>query len=339
MEQAQNNDNVLLEDLSSIIREMVNDLDDSARRITKKPAGARLQNLQSTVYSIDAPVVHRLAPLERYMKDWTEFVSGNKECLDKRAIKFLCWVPTIAIDVRFLACVESSGIELNWRSLAGLVRSCHCMWENMPHKSPSVHIIRGLLNRYRGTNQVLHKWQAHFDALLPRYAPPIMAENLLRGGRSLASFIDEWRIEPQSAFFQTVVEIATATCRNRLDQPTDNLLVLLFRDLLPWPGWNPSNFKKEIGAIILHRPMSDQSRETIQRFILHFEGLGDPRLSVNRVKWAEVPQKAKDRLIHWLRQESPYVSPEHVHQHGKGWVWMQRASIQDPLSFEGADRQ
>jgi hypothetical protein len=317
---------------------MVNDLDDSARRITKKPAGACLLDLQSTVDNIDAPVVHRPAPLERYASDWTEFVSGARESLDERAIEFLSWVPEIAIDARFLAYVESSGIELGWRTLAGLVRSCHCMWGNMPPERPSVHIVGALLNRYRGTNQVLHKWQAHFDALLTRYAPQIMADKLIRDGRSLASFVDEWRIEPHSAFFRRVVEIATAACRDRLDQPPDDLLVLLFRDLLPWPGWEPSNFKKEIGAIILHRPMSDKLRETIQRFVLHFEGLGDPRLSVNRVKWAEVPEEAKDRLIRWLRHENPYVFSEHVYQQGKGWVWKQRASIQDPLSFEDADR-
>ena len=336
MDQAQKNDNVLSGDLSSLLREMVSDLDDSAGRITKKPAGARLQNLQGTVDSIDAPVVHRPAPLERYALEWTQFVSGSKESLDKKAIEFLSWVPEIAIDVRFLACVERSGIELPWRTLAGLVRSCHWMWEKIAPESPSVRIVRGLLSRYGGTNQGLHKWQAHIEALLTKYAPQIMADKLTSDGEGLASFIDEWRIEPQSAFFRRVVRCATATCRNRLDQPTDNLLALLFRDLLPWPGWEPSNLKEEIGAIILHRPMSDQLRGTIQRFVLHFEGLGDPRLSANRIKWAEVPDQAKDRLIQWLRQENPYTFSERVYQQGKGWAWKRRASLRDPLSFEDA---
>jgi len=334
MEHPQKNDDVPLKDLSSLIRELVNDLDDAARRITKKPAAVCLRNLQSTVYGIDAPVVHRGAPLERYMLEWLEFVSGNKESLDKRAIRFLCWVPEIAIDVRFLACVQSSGIELNRRTLAGLVRSCHCMWESMPPDTESVRIIQGLLHRYRGTDQVLRKWQSATEALLASDAPRVMADKLVGGGRSLAAFIDEWRIEPQSAFFQRMVEIATATCRNRLDRLTGTPLVLFFRDLLPWPGWKPSTFKKEIGALIRHNPMSDRSREAVQRFILHFEGLGDPRLSANRVKWSEVPDQAKDRLIRWLRRENPYAFSEHVYQQGKGWVWRQKASLGDPLSFE-----
>lgn len=163
-----------------------------------------------------------------------------------------------------------------------------------------------------------------------------MADKLVGGGRRLASFIDEWRIEPQSAYLRSVVEIATAACRDRLDGPTGVLFVLLFRDLLPWPGWKPSTFKKEIGALILHKPMSDRLRETIQRFVLHFEGLGDPRLSANRVKWAEVRKEAKDRLIDWLGRENPYLFPEHVYQQGEGWTWRERASLRDPLSFEDA---
>lgn len=339
MKQAQKNHDNPLEDLASVVREMVTDLNDSIRCITKKPAGARLQNLRSTVYTMDSTVVHRPAPLERYTKEWSKFISGSKESLDKKAVGFLCWVPEIAIDTRFLACVKSSGMDLNRRSLAGLIRSCHCMWENIPPENPSVHIVIGLLNRYRGTDQVVHKWQAHFDALLAEDAPQTMAGKLLRSGKSLASFINEWRIEPLSVFFRKVVELAAAACRSRLGLPASNLHVLLFRDLLPWPGWKPSNFKKEIGDIILHTPMSNQSQETIQRFILHYEELGDPRLSANRIKWAEVPQKAKDRLIHWLNRENPCLFPEHVYQQGKGWVWKQRVSLWDPLSFEHGDRQ
>ncbi|OPY68457.1 MAG: hypothetical protein A4E62_02052 [Syntrophorhabdus sp. PtaU1.Bin002] len=339
MRQGQNKHDVLLEDLGSIVREMVTDLDDSARNITKKPAGIRLSNLQGTVCDIDAPLVHRPVPLERYTKEWIDFIGGSKKSLDKRAIGFLCWVPEIAIDTRFLACVESSGITLNRRFLGGLVRSCHCMWEDVWPEGTPVHMVRSLLSRYRGTDQALLKWQAHLDALLAEHSPQIMADRLLCSGRGLTSFVDEWHIEPQSAFFRRVIEVATAACRNRLDQPTSDLLVLVFRDLLPWPGWKPSNFKKEIGEIILYRPMSNRSREMIQRFVLHFEGLGDPRMSANRLKWMEVPQKAKDRLIHWLGQENRHVFSEHVYQQGKGWVWKQMISIWDPLSFENADRQ
>jgi hypothetical protein len=337
MDHPQKNDDVLLKDVSALIRELANDLDDSAVRITKKPAMVRLRNLQNTVYGIDAPVVNRGAPLERYMKDWKEFVRGNKKSLDKRAVRFLCWVPEVAIDVRLLAAVQSSGIALNWRTLAGLVRSCHCMWESMPQISQAVQIIKGLLRRYRGTNQVLRKWQSATEALFASDAPRVMADKLVGGGRSLALFIDEWRIEPQSAYLRRVVEIATATCRSRLDQLTGPLLALFFRDLLPWPGWNPSTFKKEIGALIQHNPMSDRSRETVQRFILHFEGLGDPRLSVNRVKWSEVPNRARDHLIRWLGRENPYTFSEHLYQQGRGWVWKQKTSLRDPLSFEDAE--
>ncbi len=333
MGKVRRDDGLLTEGLSLAVREMMADLTDSARRLTKRPAADRLQNLQSAVQGIDAPVVHRPPPHERHRADWTDFTSGMRESLDERTVRFLSWVPEIATDMRFLGYVETSGIELGPRSLVGLVRSCHAMWESIPSGSPSPGIIRGLIDRYQGTDRILQKWRGHSDMLLTGEGPGVMAAMLLRSGKGLASFIREWRIESRSPFVRRVVEIAAAACRNRLGQPSRNLLVLLFRDLLPWPGWEPSRFKREIGALILHRPVDPRAREMIQRFVLNFEGLGDPRLPANRVGWAEVSEKARDRMIHWLRQANPYVLPEQVHQQGVGWVWMQRPSLRDPLTF------
>ncbi len=337
MERKQRSDDALVKDLTFLIRELVDALDDSAGRLTKKQAAMSLRNLQRTADGRGkAPPVHRGTPLERYTSDWTDYVSGKKASLDKRAIRFLCWVPGIATDGRFLAAFKSSGIGPSRRTLAGLVRSCHCMWDDMPRISPSIDIVRGLLQAYGGSDKVLRKWQAHIEVLLAKDAPRRMADKLVGGERSLASFMEEWCIEPQSDFFRRVVVIACAACRNRLDGLDRALFVLLFRDLLPWPGWDPPTFKREIGALIQHDPMSERSRETIQRFVLHFEGLGDPRLSANRVQWAEVPIAAKERMIDWLCKENPYVFSEHVYQQGEGWVWKQRASPHDPLSFRDA---
>ena len=176
MAQAQQQDiYVSFEELNTIIQEVLSNLDVSAHGLTREPPGMRLQNLQSAAYGIDAPVVYRQMPFERHMKEWTRFISGDSEALDKAAIKYLCWVPEIAIDERFLRYVESSPIELNWRSLAGLVRSCHCKWEELSPESTSLSIIRVLLKRYKGPNRVLRnmagtsrcparsKWSASFS--------------------------------------------------------------------------------------------------------------------------------------------------------------------------------
>ncbi len=84
-------------------------------------------------------------------------------------------------------------------------------------------------------------------------------------------------------------------------------MIVLFRDILSWSGWKLSAFKKEIGALILHKPMTGKMQGTIQRFVIQHKELGDPRLKANRVKWAEVSQQAKDLLIQWLRRENPFV--------------------------------
>ncbi len=334
MAQIQQDEYASFEDLSIIIREVVSNLDTSLQRLTQAPPGSRLQNLQNTVCSIDAPVVHRPWPLQRHLQEWAAFISGEAETLDNPAIKYLCWVPEIAIDTRFLTYVENSTIELNWRSLAGLVRSCHCRWEHLSFEGPSISIVINLLKHYKGSNRVLLKWQANIDAVLGRKAPLVSAERLIRSGKRLQSFLNEWRFETQSPFFQKLIEITAAMCRNQVNRLPDDVLVLFFKDLLSWPGWRISAFKKEIGALILHKPMNGRVQETIQRFILHHNEFGDPRLPVNAIKWAEVPEQARGLFVQWLRQENLLVFNDHVFQQGRGWVWQQRASGMDHFARE-----
>jgi hypothetical protein len=334
MAQTQQGGYLSFEELNVIIQEVVRGLAVSEQRLTREPLGLRLQNLQSAAYSIDAPVVYRPTPFEQHVKEWTRYISGANKSLGKPTIKYLCWVPEIAIDERFLLYVESSSIELNWRSLAGLVRACHCKWEELSPESTSLSIIRVLLKRYRGPNRALRTWQTHPDALIGQNGPLLLVEILIRAGRSLDSFLDEWRLETQSIFFQIFIEIVAARCRVQINRLPEDVLLLLFRDILSWQGWRPSAFKKEIGALILHKPMSTRAQETVQRFVLHHKELGDPRLPVNRIKWAEVPVPARNLFVQWLRKENPLVFSEHIFQQGRGWTWQQKANGLEPLAFE-----
>lgn len=188
--------------------------------------------------------------------------------------------------------------------------------------------------RYKGPNQVLHNWQAHPDALLSQNGPLLLAEILIRTGKNLRSFLDEWRLETRSFFFQTLIGIAAARCRLQINRLPDDVLLMLFKDLLSWPGWNPAAFKKEIGALILHQPMNPRVLETIQRFVLHHKELGDPRQRVNGFKWAEVPLQARKVFVEWLNRENPFSFNEHIFQQGKGWTWRQKPSGLEPLSFK-----
>jgi hypothetical protein len=325
---------VSFEELDTTIREVMSMLDASAHGLTRESPGTQLRNLQSTVYGIDAPVVYRQMPFELHKKAWMRFVSGDSETLDKVAIKYLCWVPEIATDERFLLYVENSAIELKLRSLAGLVRSCHYRWEDLSPESASLSIIKVLLKRYNGPNQVLHRWQRHPDTLLGQNAPLLLAEMFIRAGGSLRSFLDEWRLDTQSSFFQTFIGIAAARCRAQINRLPDDVLLMLFRDLLSWQGWDPSAFKKEIGALILQQPMGPRIQEVVQRFILHHKDLGDPRLRINGLKWSEVPLQARKVFVEWLSLENPLSFNEHIFQQGKGWTWRQQTSKLEPLSLK-----
>jgi len=326
---------ITFEDLDATIREVMSTLDASAHGLTREPPGTRLMNLQSTAYGIDAPIKHRSAPFERHSKEWTDFVSGKNKVLDEATVRYLCWVPEIAIDEQFLRYIENSTIELKWRSIAGLIRSYHCKWDEViPNESASVAIIRTLLKRYKGDNDILRRWQTHSEALLSVNGPRLLAEMFIRGGKGLKPFLQEWRIETQSPFFQTIIRITAATCRQQINRLPDDVLLMLFRDILSWQGWDPLALKKEIGALIMHQPMRSGIREVIQRFILHHTDLGDPRLRVNGLKWADVPLQARKVFIEWLRQETPFAFNEHVFQQGKGWTWQNSAARLEPLTFD-----
>ena len=339
MVEAQQDDRLSFEDMSLVLREVAETLDASRRRLTGLSPGSRLQNLQKAIYGIDAPVVHRLRPLERHMLEWSKFVSNDEKTLGRPAMKYLCWVPEVATDERFLAYAAKSDEVWSWSCLGGLVRSCHLRWESLPSESPSVLIIRGLLKRYKGPDRILTKWRTNLDAVLGKTGPLILAEKLIHQAESLRSFLDEWRLEACSPFSRKVVETAAAGCRARFNLLTRDLLILLFRDLLPWPGWELSSLKKEVGALILHRPMNGRIQEILQRFVLHFDELGDPRLAGNRIKWVEVPEQARDLFTRWLLRENAFILPEHVYQQGKGWFWYQKPSGLRPLSFEQEEWQ
>ncbi len=73
MEQARKLDDVPLKDLASLVREFASELDDSARRLTKKGARRACSTLERPSARIDAPAVHRATPLERYTADVDRF--------------------------------------------------------------------------------------------------------------------------------------------------------------------------------------------------------------------------------------------------------------------------
>ena len=320
-----------LDDLSLLIRRADNDMRESAKLFLKQPIETRLQNLRITVEKIGSATIHRPPPLERYMLQWSEFESGKRTRLDRGTMRYLCWEPEIATSNEFLTHLQSSGMELNRRSLEGLVRSCHSKWVDSFSESSSVDTIKSLVGHYAGPNPVLVKWKSNMDAILGKDGPEILARGLVEEKKTLYAYLDEWYLESQSPFVRKVVEAATAKCREQLDMRSPGLVGLLFRELLLWPGWTLPTFRKEIGALVLHRAATGTIQEILRKFVLNHKELGDPRLPANRIKWAEVPEEARERVLQWLCNDNLFPFYDRVHQEDKGWGWRRREERTDTV--------
>ena len=99
---------------------------------------ARLDAFVATMGS-DKPARRRYIP-EEYLRDWRNYVSGKNSFLEPRAIKFLCWVPEIAVDIRFHRYLDSSQIRLS----SGLQVTCSAIQDGLDCTAMSVSLRRKL---------------------------------------------------------------------------------------------------------------------------------------------------------------------------------------------------
>jgi hypothetical protein len=314
------NEAISLDDLHLLIGRIRDDMREYENLLALQPAEERIPNLRITVGKIGSTLPRRPPFLERYMVQWREFESGRRTALDKGAVRYLCWEPDIATDAQFLRYLQKSGIQPTVRLLAGLVRSCHLTWGTSFLEGPSLVAIGSLLDRYERPSPIIEKWKSNMDAVLDRKGPAILGRILVVQKKVLRAFLEEWYLEPRSPFVQKVVQSAAAWCRDQLATQSRGLLKLLFSELLPWPGWKLSDFKEEIGALILHGSANGQTREILQRFVLIHRDLGDPRLPATEKNWAGVAEKAKERVLQWL-SENPFSSLDRVYREDKGWFW------------------
>jgi hypothetical protein len=177
------------------------------------------------------------------------------------------------------------------------------------------------------------KWKSNLDAILGEDGPEMLARGLVSEQKNLRTYLSEWYLESQSPFVQKIVEAATARCRGQLGEASVGLLALLFGELLPWPGWALPAFKKELGACILHNAVTGKIQEMFETFVLTHKELGDPRMPANQIKWAEVPQRAKERVLQWLCKEKVVSFLDHVHREDEGWGWQRRNDSTGSVRF------
>jgi hypothetical protein len=319
-----------LEDLIRVAAETGDTMRKFTALLAGQPVEARLSHLRATVRKIGSTFPRRPVTDARYMVQWNRLVSGHGENLDEGTMRYLCWEPDIATSNRFLLYLQGSGMELTARPLAGLVRSCQSKWEGPFPSSKPVELIRDFVGSYEGPSPVIWKWQSNLNAVLGRNGPEMLGLSFVEEGRTLRAFLEAWYLDSRSPFVHKVVEAATACCRHRLAQPSRGLLEMLFGELLIWPGWRLPLFKREIAELILHGAAVGQVREVLQKFILIHNDLGDPRLPANRMKWADLPREAGNRMLLWL-SENPFSFFDHIHKEGKGWTWQCRGEGPDEV--------
>jgi len=60
-----------------------------------------------------------------YVLDWQRYLLEPQQRLAPRAVRYLCWEPSVATDTRFQTYLDTEVGTLSSRSLQGLVWCCH----------------------------------------------------------------------------------------------------------------------------------------------------------------------------------------------------------------------
>lgn len=282
--------------------------------LSEEAVTSRVKRLRETVEKIGASVVRRPPPLERYLLQWQEYSSGKRKHIDPAAARYLCWEPEISMDYQFVGYLERFPSVLGSRPLIGLVHSCHSKWESV---SPTVmDKIRVFVMKYEGPNKAVKKWRSNPDTVLHQEGPAVLARRLLRAEQTIREFVDEWYLDPQSAFLQKIVAAAASSCRATIGTSSHKPHAL-FEDLLRWQGWKIHDLKAEVQQLILHNEVQ-KIHEPLQRFVLGHRDLGDPRLPRNRDRnWTSISREATNRFVQMLCKEDIIFFFDYVYSMGE----------------------
>ncbi|RJQ48914.1 MAG: hypothetical protein C4538_03030, partial [Nitrospiraceae bacterium] len=100
-----------------------------------KPIDAIISHLKIICCSVgfDKPYKPLYVP-EEYVTQWKEYLLHNK-IPQARAVRYLCWKPDVASNIKFINYLYHEQIILSARSLQGIVRACHFKWESVPKES------------------------------------------------------------------------------------------------------------------------------------------------------------------------------------------------------------
>lgn len=317
------------------IREVLQDLmllprhlDAFSKKITDFSPDDSFSKIKKLIDKLDQPTTPQPPPRsEFYLNQWLQFTQGKIACLDRGALKYLCWEKDLLDDSKFCEYLIQNVNVASARVIKGLVRSIHSTWiRDAPLRKIVLYTI-GQVKSFPGRDRTLAKWKSDTNMILGAGGPALFAKNVLV--RSL--------VEPNDASKQFALSEYSEYMRYAVVDAVDQCLVYIGRNknyekyvletLMLWNGWesNRNGFDFIVKELILH----DNVNSIIERLrgtILGHKLLGDPRLPANQNKWLGVDAQAKQRFVGWLARRDIVFFFDNVLQgndpHGRREFWL-----------------
>lgn len=289
---------------------------------------SRFRNLSAVIKGLDQtkPARPISNPVE-YLVQWNEVLEGQRNDLESRAIRSLCWNPAVATDQSFQYFLDRAQHVPKAQSLQGLICSCHARWSREFALSKVVARIRDRLNEYSGRNRLLQKWKSSASMILGPKAHDVMASELIKCADGLAGFCDFWGLSIESSqLFQAAAEVASVLCLEQMDRVLP-YREFLFKELMPWSGWAPNTLRNVMSRLILFPTRENTDLiETIIHLVRSDPRFGDPRHPQNHNNWIGMDE-ASGRLQEWLSAADitfffETVLPKGKDPHGRKEFWL-----------------
>src|ERR1700752_4543573 len=99
------------------------------------------------------------APAES-IENWKRYLIKRESDLHPRTVKYLCWEPDIATDIRFHNYLDQKQYRLRPQYLQGLVRACHLRWSSRFVDGPVIKRVTDRLLDYDGPNRLIQRWRS-----------------------------------------------------------------------------------------------------------------------------------------------------------------------------------
>jgi hypothetical protein len=290
----------------------------------------RLTALAQIVQNLDEPTIQKAVKCPPdYMEQWARFGRGELTQLTPQAVRSLCWEPSVASDSRFAKLLST--LNATARQIQGLVHSLHRVWSSEVAVGDTRRHAERLVAQYSGKHRLIRLWREHADEMIERAAPQALAERAVFSRHPPDMCFAELRIDRASTFAQAAVAAAAQECRRswrRVPERVDYALA----DLLPWPHWDLSSFKGEVGAVILDDVFrAPERQERLKGVLLKDSRLGDLRLPHRRANWAMVDPTAQRRFLEWLSRADivfffEHALPQRLDPHGRKDFWLRYVS-------------